>query len=131
MQRLLPLQARDPVALLAVDCAAALDTLPEELPTTAIDLCVLPDVISMLAGASGDPAPSAPVAAAAGLSGLWESAVGKAWQYVQDNTSAAASVIAKRVMGQALFQACKPSGSPPEYSYATVMPMCHFQTRTR
>ncbi|KAF6262063.1 hypothetical protein COO60DRAFT_1677904 [Scenedesmus sp. NREL 46B-D3] len=44
----------------------------------------------MLAGASGDPAPLAPVAAAAGLSGLWELVLDRALDTLDDATDRAA-----------------------------------------
>jgi hypothetical protein len=48
VQRLPSLQAQHPVTLLAIQIAAALETWPEQLST--IDVCVMPDVISVLAG---------------------------------------------------------------------------------
>jgi hypothetical protein len=112
VQLLPPLQAQHPVTLLAIEIANAVEAWPDELST--LDMCVMHDVVSVLAG---DPVRAAAPAASVsgGLSGLWESAVSQAGQFACDTLYSATSAVFKSTMEDALCQAFKPPGSPPEY----------------
>jgi hypothetical protein len=120
VQQLPPLQARHPVALLAVEIAATLASWPDELST--INLCVMQDVISLLGGdqltlleATARPA--------GGLSGLWKSAVSKAGQFAADTILSAEIAMRRSIMENALVQACKPPDSPPEFDIGVALTM--------
>jgi hypothetical protein len=135
------LQARHPVALLAIEMVEALETLPDQLSTTdqrftfdelstfnqmsTIDVCVMPDVLSMLA-ADPTASPEAAASTAGGLSGLLQSAVSKAGQLARDTELA----LRKSSMADALIQACKPPGSPLEYQ-PRVMEILHDASTAR
>jgi hypothetical protein len=82
VQRLPSLQAQHPVALLAIEVAAVLGNWPDELST--VDVCVMPDVISLLGGDQVT-LPEAAASTAGGLSGLLQSAVSKAGQLMALN----------------------------------------------
>jgi hypothetical protein len=126
VQQLPSMQAQKPVALLAVQVAVTLQTWREELST--IDMCVMQDVVSMLAGDPEETLPQEAASTAGGLSGLWESAMSKAGQLVLNAAGSAVDALRKSVTENALLLACKPPGSPLEFYPGFMLTMKHGST---
>jgi hypothetical protein len=132
VQQLPSLVARHPLTLLGVEFATMLGDAPPAMRLSTLDVCVMPDTISLLAGYTSELLlERKPSETSAGLSALLGAVATKAGQLAKEQLSSARMSLEKPLVEEMLIEACKPPGSPAVYNPAALTICSSTETMLR